>query len=197
MFMLIVQEDAEPRAKPPIRNESLRQPSVRVHLQHFPRWALQHIHTDNSHTRMENTLYRRLSVGHPKLCRDPEMCASLLMNQSDLVWRRERESFPCSDCRQFKREEEAGGGMAQERCENVPLGSLRRCIIHRTAAFVFKEPGCVLWLRASQQTALQLRQHKITQSASQTCVHMFCVWWQTHLWRRPMSFKRQRQQLRI
>ena len=97
MFVLIVQEDAKPRAEPPIRNESLWQPSVRVHLQHFPRWALQHVRTGNSHT----------CLGHPKLCRDPEMCAPLLMSQSHLVWRRER--FPLFDCRQLKREEQAGG----------------------------------------------------------------------------------------
>lgn len=31
-----VQEDAEPGAHPPVRDEPLRQPSVRVHFQHFP-----------------------------------------------------------------------------------------------------------------------------------------------------------------
>lgn len=121
MFMLIVQEDAEPRAKPPIRNESLRQPSLRVHLQHFPRWALQHIHTDNSHTRMENTLYRRVSVGHPKLCRDPELCAPLLTNQSDLVWRRERE-FPLLGLQTVQEGGGSGRGMERwERCVRMCL----------------------------------------------------------------------------
>lgn len=31
-----VQEDAEPGAHTPVRDEPLRQPSVRVHFQHFP-----------------------------------------------------------------------------------------------------------------------------------------------------------------
>lgn len=33
---LAVQEDAEPGAHTPVRDEPLRQPSVRVHFQHFP-----------------------------------------------------------------------------------------------------------------------------------------------------------------
>lgn len=42
-FSPSVQEDAEPGAKPPVWDESLRQSSVRVHLQHLPWWALQDI----------------------------------------------------------------------------------------------------------------------------------------------------------
>lgn len=80
----------------------------------------EHCSTSTQITHMGNTLYHHVSVGHPKLCRDPEMCAPLLMNQSDLVWG--RESFPCSDCRQFKRKEEAaGGGMDQEQCVRMCL----------------------------------------------------------------------------
>ncbi len=57
----LVQEDAEPRAKPPVWDESLRQPSVRVHLQHLPRWALSHIFT---HTE-SHTLYHALNHHMP------------------------------------------------------------------------------------------------------------------------------------
>lgn len=68
-------------------------------------------------------------------CAETQRCA-LHCSRTSLIWsggERERESerFPCSDCRQFKREEGAGSGA---KCENVLLGSLRRCIIHQDSS---------------------------------------------------------------
>lgn len=86
---------------------------------------------------MENMLYSHVSVGHPKLCRDPEMCAPLLTDQSDLVWRGERErardspALTADSSRGRRRQEGAGSGA---KCENVLLGSLRRCIIHQDSS---------------------------------------------------------------
>lgn len=134
--MLTVQEDAEPGAKSPVWNESLRQPSVRVHLQHLPRWALQHIFTYKylqTHTHIEvlyhhrsHHIYMRQRLwGYPKHVLSSgetrSWCASLLLNQSDLVWRGETES-PRSDCRERSRGRVVGRGS----------GAMRDCAIRFT-----------------------------------------------------------------
>lgn len=191
--MLTVQEDAEPGAKSPVWNESLRQPSVRVHLQHLPRWALQHIFTykyPQTHTHIE-VLYHHMSHhiymlqrlwGFPKHMLSSgethSWCASLLLNQSDLVWRGETESPLALTA---ERDLEGGWwGVDRGQWETVPSGSLRHCIIHQ-------EDSCVcLWkarlrfvthsqpansLSAPQVLHPTRHQHTIRQPAYQGCVH--------------------------
>lgn len=132
----------------------------------------------NTHSHGEHTAPSRV-CGSPKAVH-PEMCAPPPMNQSDLVWR--GESLPCSDCRQFKREEEAGGDGSGAMCENVPFrftqtlhyspGQQRLSLKSPTASCdsqpASKQPVCPASPPAN-------RQNKITQSANQTCVHMFCL----------------------
>lgn len=182
--MFTVQEDAEPGAQSLVWDESLRQPSVRVHLQHLPRWAVRHIFTNKCqhiHTHWSIRMpyhicmWQRLR-GYPKhLLNSWEThgwCALLLLNQFDLVWRGETESPPRSDCREIW--EGGRWGMDQGQWGTVPSGSHRHCIIHQEDS-----PAVFCDSQLSRQTArLPLRFSvqlatgtKSDSAAYQGCVH--------------------------
>lgn len=128
--VLTVQEDAEQGVKSPVWDESLRQPSVRVHLQHLPRWALQYISIQLS--TKTNLLYRHIKYLSLKGCGLAIACAMFIcFTAHEPVWSglegRDRE-FPHSDCRVL---EGRWWGTDQGQWENGPWGFLRHCIIHQ------------------------------------------------------------------